>query len=243
MASINSLSTEVLDNIFSCLAAHDSLPLYATVSQRWRAHFEQRTFRNIRLKSSNLEYFSQIATGARRRAICSLGYEVVLPIYSSNASAKFETLKQQKANDKIFSDAIHGLFRLLASWETESNQSSASRPRPIALELLPPASPTDGKTRIRDIPLGSYELMGPRNLHDERYTHSSLRIFNVEALPSVSRINDFVADVNDPRKVCAGHIAILASKLSNLEEIRWELCDDEKKFPQARQKRRRGKHK
>lgn len=248
MASIETLSTEVLDNVFYFFANWDfnikpRLADYTTVSKRWRDHLEQRTFKDIHLKSSDLDYFSRIAVGSRRIAIRSIAYEVVLPEYSSNACAKFETIKQQKANDKIFSDAIHGLFRLLASWENESKYSATDPPRPITLELLTPASPSDGLTRMADIPLDSYELMGARNLHDKRYTHSSLRISKVETLPSVSRINKIIAEVYDPRKVCASHIVKLSSRLSNLEEIRWELCDDEKKYAQARQKRRRGKHK
>ena len=55
------------------------LPPYATLSREWQYAIESRTFREIRLKSPELPYFSQVLTGHRRAFLSYLAYDVVLP--------------------------------------------------------------------------------------------------------------------------------------------------------------------
>src|SRR5690554_3342203 len=96
MATISSLSPETLSHILSYLPRdHDTLPArlarvanhgpvkapselpaYATVCRDLQQHIERRTFRQIILPNTQLEYFSKVVTGSRRAALREIKYQI-----------------------------------------------------------------------------------------------------------------------------------------------------------------------
>ena len=99
-------------------------PRYATVCKSWQIYFESLTFRRINLKGTDLTEFSRIVRGNRAAAVIWIQYDIVLPPYSRRQYSRFETDKDEAVNNAAFSDAIHGLFGILQSWEDETNLNS-----------------------------------------------------------------------------------------------------------------------
>ena len=100
---------ELIALILSFLAP-DELINYVTVSRSWQYAVERRTFRRIKLKSTDLEFFRNTFVGHRRAALADLSYDVILPTYSDHQCARFETEEDKRSNNEALTEAIHGLF-------------------------------------------------------------------------------------------------------------------------------------
>ncbi|KAI2625698.1 hypothetical protein GGR54DRAFT_629212 [Hypoxylon sp. NC1633] len=99
----------------------------ASLSRAWQATTEPVTFRCLRVKSNELgEFTAMFKTIHRRKYLRTLTFEVVLPTYSDELCAEFETDQDRKAHDKIASEAVSLLLRELATWSAELNIHSTS---------------------------------------------------------------------------------------------------------------------
>ena len=259
---MNDLSQELICHIASFLERDDDesdtlllfrkkalskLPPFATISRQWQYAIERRTFRSLSVKSTELPYISSLIIRHRRGVLANLTYRIVLPTYDDDACAKFENEVDKRFNNVFFTEAIHGLFRLLKSWEEESGKrnqdGSWSHTRPISLDFAQVYSPMDRKHR------GAEKYKKDRRLHDvgrrydlweHRYEHSFLQLLETQDLPVLSRILDLQASINYPRAMEPRSIVAIAAKLSDLKSITWELNDDEKKYVQLQQDNRYG---
>ncbi|KAH8598452.1 hypothetical protein B0O99DRAFT_699816 [Bisporella sp. PMI_857] len=271
MSPIERLSWEVLDLILSHLPKNDDdpslrfgfdapqpspslLPLYATVCKSWTQNIERRTFKSIRLKSTELDEFSRLVKGHRAAALSSLKYEVILPTYSEHACAKFETKKDQERNDAVFADVINDLFKIFKSWEMDpkagcergngqpgTESEISTNPGSFEFVLFDIYSPMDGPHRGKDKykeDRMQWELGKRHDLWNHRYEHSFLRLRRPETLPSISRISSFTTNSFSSRIVAPSSLAIMASKFTNLQNIQWTCVDDEKKYPEVRKQLR-----
>ncbi|OWP00746.1 hypothetical protein B2J93_8437 [Marssonina coronariae] len=263
---IDELSWELLDHILSFLPSNHQyeddpyhlngygaqrtpshLPLYATVCKKWAYHFERRTFKSLKIDSTQLDELKRyVKPGYRAASVSRLEYAIILPTYSENACGRFESRKDRNRNDEFFTDAIHGLFKILKSWETESetehNERSAMTPRSYELHLLATYSPMDAAYR------GHRTLNDPKKMQreehhdllDRRWEHSFLQLRRVEDLPELSRVSQFIS--TDPvRNVAPASLASIASKCLNIKNIVMECSDSERKSPGLRQQLRYGK--
>ncbi|WEW59215.1 hypothetical protein PRK78_004684 [Emydomyces testavorans] len=139
---------------------------YACVCKLWQHIVERHTFRRIKLLSNELDQFSQVFNGPRRRAILqNLDYKVLLPPYSAARCAKFETRKEKKENNIAFTGAIRELLALLRGWEdadSAANRQSgigASRPMRLNLSIYSPMD-QGHRTCDVDIDLGTDRFEG-----------------------------------------------------------------------------------
>lgn len=199
------------------------------------------------MKSSELDLFARIFAPAHRRAaLGTLTYEIVLPSYDDEASGRFENAEDKEANDVAFSEAVHGLFAVLKSWEESLLQTRPeTQPRPLKLSFHRVYSPSDISRRGTE----SFHLQGQQEfelakrkcLWEHRYEHSVIRLQRWEELPTLPRVNDFRAVVHWGRVVEPESIVKVASKFPSLKVIEWVLSDDEKKDANLRQHLRSSK--
>ena len=104
-------SPELITLILSFLDL-DELINYVTVSKSWQYAVERCIFRKIHLKSTDLDLFGHIFVGHRRAALADL-------TYSDHQCARFETDEDRRYNNEALTEAIHGLFTILHSWDQE----------------------------------------------------------------------------------------------------------------------------
>lgn len=209
---------------------------YATLSRQWQLAIEYRTFHTLCLKSTDLAYFTQILTGHRRDCLSHLSYTVILPTYTDNECAKFETEEDQTRNNQAFTDAVYALFQILQAWDTAGPAKKS-----LFLNISDIYSLMDG--RHRDKYKEDRELSDSGKRHDlwyRRYEHSKLRLLDHPALPSLSRVSGFRNYTFDHRHLEPYSALQLTSNLPNLESLYLTLDDNEKKDPHARQQARHG---
>jgi hypothetical protein len=245
---MNNLAPELLAAIVSQLELVPQLELplsklspYSTVSRQWQFAVERHTFCCIRLKSTDLEHFSNLFRDHRRREIlAAIDYHVILPTYSDKRCAKFETAKDRNLNNEAFTEAFHGLFRILHSWEQDSGTATSDQMRGCPIELESTVySPMDYPYRKNH--REKADSGGRRDLFERRYEYSVLRLLK-DDLPMVSRISRFelLKTVGISRAVEGAALAAIAAKLPNLQLITWQLNDNDMRFPSLRQQRRYG---
>lgn len=216
------------------------LPAYATLSRKWQLAVESRTFRSLRLKSPELPYFTRVLTDHRRNLLSNLAYDAVLPTYTDNECAKFETKEDMERNSQAFTYAVHALFQILKSWEASNAEIES---RSLSLDLSDIYSPMDRFHRDsakyeEDREL--YESDKRSDLWEHRYEHSILQLLEHPKLPTLSCVSSFTLSF-----IAHGHVEprsaiLLAMKLSNLQSITIGLHDNEKKHPHIRQQLRHG---
>jgi hypothetical protein len=241
--NMDSLAPELLDAIIELLDPSDLLRC-CTVSQRWQSSVERLTFRDIRLKSTDLERFSDIFSDHRRREVlATIEYHVILPPYDDKRCDLLETAEDMDSNNEAFTEAFHGLFGILHAWGHDNGQRASNQTRgcPIKLKLAV-YSPTDYPFRHGMDKWETRRLWQQTAFFGPQYEYSFLRLLQ-EELPTVLRIWRFEAmrATLRPRNVEGAALAAIAAKLPDLESIDWQINDDDKKFPLLRQQRRYGR--
>lgn len=267
MATIASLSPETLAHILSYIPRdHDDLmvrlarirdggpikptselPPYATVCKTWQWHIEQRTFREINLPSSELEYFSKLLTGYRRAALREVKYQVVLPEYDDAACGVVETEEDKKVNNTAFTTAVTELFRLVKGWEEEDEQELSGKGFsareglvPLSLEMSQIYSPSDAKKRnsalLREQHI-AVERGERSDLFDGRLCDSWLRLGPLEGVPELKRVTKYTVSPSYPRPVEAESIARLAKKFPVLEKLDLQIMERSEDFEVRRKDR------
>ncbi|PVH73243.1 hypothetical protein DL98DRAFT_659563 [Cadophora sp. DSE1049] len=212
-----------------------TLPKSARRSPRTNL-LETLTFRRIILKSTDLAEFSSIVRGNRAAAVVWIKYQVVLPSYSRRDYARFETEKDEAANNAAFSEAIHGLFGILKSWEEEAKNN-----RKLAddLNIANVESPTDSGMWLssKDAEGDKLKPRKYRRIAGERFAHSYIELHNPNDLPEHTCISKFAAESNW-RNLAPSAATSILTKLDGIKEIHLYLSDNEKKCPQKRRQLR-----
>ncbi|KAL1650885.1 hypothetical protein SLS58_001004 [Diplodia intermedia] len=115
-----------------------NLAAYAPISRQYQVAVEHLTFRRLRVQSGaehELALFAErLRPRHRRAALAELAFEVLLPAYSADRSAKFERRREREANNAAFSAAVAALFGVLRGWEEEDDDDGKAG-RGIALHL------------------------------------------------------------------------------------------------------------
>lgn len=247
------LPVELFDIIASFSRTSD-LPRLSTVSQAWQSIVERYTMREIHIKSTDLQHFSNVFIHPNRRAaLMNLSYDVVLPAYSERQCARFETGQEKQRNNEFLTDAIHSLFSLLHSWDKrariQSNgtlsyeRAEAAGRISLTLDAHSPVD-VDRREHVNVIAQRLETLMpnGRKDLFEHRYERSFLRILRCDELSAVSRIRGFeVTKLCHRRRIEGASLAGVAAKLPNLETIVWAINDDEKFYEAVRRQNRFGK--
>ncbi|KAL8933990.1 MAG: hypothetical protein Q9211_005469, partial [Gyalolechia sp. 1 TL-2023] len=214
-----------------------TLPPYATLSHRWQLAVEFHTFRSIGLKSTEIPYFSQTLTHHRRHLLSHLDYQVVLPPYSDNRCAKFETEQEMDRNCLAFSEAIHALFQVLKTWESDGAGRSSST---FTLELSDIYSPMDKRHRGPEKDKEDqwqYELGQRHDLWEHRYEHSFLQLLEHAKLPTLSCVSSFCLPLLS-RQVLPQSSVLLAAKFADVQNVTLHVNGTGKKGPDILQQSR-----
>ena len=219
------------------------LPPYATISRQWQYAIERLTFPEIWLKSTEINYFSEMMIARRRRSLAVLHFEIILPTYGEAKCAKFETEGDKKLNNESFTDAVHALFRVMKSWEGTERQETPQPTQSICLNLYAPYSPMDGYHRGPEKynkDKWSSDIGERYDLWEHRYEHSVLRLLHPEDLPCLSSIAELYGNLHNARSVEPRSIVAILAKLDKLQSVNIELKDNEKKDRQMQQDDRKG---
>ena len=222
------------------------LPAYATISQSWQYAIEGQTFREIAVKSTEIDDFSRIVVNHRRKMLRRLEINVILPTYTDKACAKFETEKDKQSNNQVFTKAIKDLLAVLRFWhdefQTAGNDSDATIEQPLRLCIGDCYSPKDGRYR------GWEKYQEDRNeresgrrhdLFQHRYESSFLQLESLEGIQEIPQISSFHRSAGS-RNIEPRSLAIIASKFPNLDSFRWRLEDNESRDPRSKQQTRFG---
>lgn len=222
------------------------LPAYATISRSWQHAIEFQTFREIAVKSTEIENFSRIVVNRRRKLLRRLQLNVILPTYTDKACAKFETEKDKQSNNQVFTKAIKDLLALLWSWhdefQTTGHDSNAPIEQSLRLCIGDCYSPKDCRYRgwekyQRD--RHEWELGRRHDLFQHRYESSLLQLESIEGMQEIPQISSFHKSPGH-RMIEPRSLARIASKFPNLDSFRWRLNDNEKRDPRLRQQTRFG---
>ena len=222
------------------------LPAYATISQSWQYAIEYQTFREIAVKSTEIENFSRIVVNHRRKQLRLLELNVILPTYTDKACAKFETEKDKQSNNQVFTKAIKDLLALLRSWHDEFQMTGNDSDTPIGPSLRlcigDCYSPKDCRYRGWEKYQEDYhewEFGRRHDLFQHRYDSSLLQLESIEGIQKIPQISSFHKSPGN-RNIEPRSLAVIASKFPNLDSFRWRLKDNEKRDPRLRQQTRFG---
>ncbi|KAF5699332.1 hypothetical protein FMUND_14813 [Fusarium mundagurra] len=123
MASWKSLPLEIRRMVFQSalsLSPSPTTPVLATVSREWQEFFERSTFRDLALTSGDLYAFASAIKGkgnvTRLGYIRTLRLRINLMPYSSRLQYRAENATDITQNNRIFTQAIAVLLKVLASW-------------------------------------------------------------------------------------------------------------------------------
>ncbi|KAG6354531.1 hypothetical protein INS49_004548 [Diaporthe citri] len=180
------LPQEVVDKIAGHLPArHEGkriLPILATFSSSWQHAIELFTFQSLHVTSDGLDDFYAAFVGqkTRRRFLRDLHLDIVLPRYSDEDCAKYETAHDRAANSDIFSHQVSALLQKLSQWPAGGRLN-------LVIGMY---SPMDGVHHGPDkFDCDQYEVtLGRRqDIFGERYAYSYLRFAGtVSVVPCVT---------------------------------------------------------
>ncbi|KAG8164414.1 hypothetical protein KVR01_006332 [Diaporthe batatas] len=198
-------------------------PALATLSRSWQYAIETLTFRNLVITSDRLQNFcASIASHpTRRRFVRLIFFAIILPTYSDEDCANYETADDRAANNLAFSRHLSALLQELSQWPADSE---------LKLELYT-YSPTDNA--VHD-PKKVYSdrnepAMGRRlDLFRERYSQSYIS-FTRPPTVVVPRVTSFLMRMEPwmehDRKLDPSSWVALTAALPGLERIIWIIYE------------------
>ena len=225
---MDSLPVELLSRIIELLdvniigARTESLINYALVCKAWQQVVERFTFRDLALKSTELDTFAHlysIGTDTHRQdALRFLKHIIILPSHSEKpwveCSAGQRTLEKQR-NNAAFTQAFEDLFTLLDSW------------RPTAASY-------------RSIRLHNWQIHSePHDPVHPKSPRSELKINSSHNIPQVRCITELNLHYHGRRPMTPGAAAIIASRLPNFETLDLRIPEEYEIFNSVARRRRR----
>lgn len=175
-----------------------------------------------------------------------LRYHIVLPAYPQNQRVNFERQNDRERNNVAFSEAIHGLFRILESWENgaggEGWDSCVSARSSLELHIGAIYSPTDYRFRSPTYKPTGEEVKTQFGQFGMRHRYSYIHLLQAAELPQVHSIH--VLQLCWPtwhrRKIAPQAFIEIGVKLPNLTSMHGTLADFESGYPAIRRVYRDG---
>ncbi|KAJ8105217.1 hypothetical protein OPT61_g10313 [Boeremia exigua] len=192
------------------------LPLYATLSRRWREAVEFVTFHSLYIDSNELRQFQAMVTGNRRRYLTRLRFAIVLPEYSEETFGRVESAEEQALNNESFTQAIVDLFSILRKWEDAGVACG------LWLQLDGAHCLSDGRDRGK-IRLEMAQRKRETDIFEKRWADSYLHLSRPERIPSLSNIVYLRISGHVSRKLAPAVGPSLAALLHNLRGFYWEF--------------------
>ena len=188
----------------------------ATLSRPWQYAIETFTFASLRITSNDLEEFKLVFTASttRRRFLQDLHLKVVLPQYSDEDCAKYETEDDRIANDHAFIQHLSTLLHELSHW-------------PVAgkLNLVIDMYSTSDRTHLR---------ARPGDPLNDRFRYSYIRFANAVS-KVVPRVTSLYVQ-SGPRFPDPASLVALTAAFPNLERINWPF-EDPAHYPALRRQK------
>lgn len=201
------LPTEILHGIVFSLDG--PLAPYASISRSFQDLTEQATFAEIRTSSANDEvklFESAFSSLRRRRLLRTLHFRVELPDISEKRFKKFQSRREAAENNRVYTDAVHALFRRLAPWaEAPDVETSCFRLN------ITSASPKDGKS-----PHSSENHDRPAWEVRDHYKY--IEFDRAPELPPVACVDAFCPE---GRRLDPSTLAAISRALPNLKLLDW----------------------
>lgn len=221
-----------------------ALAPYAAVSRAWQQRVEATTFAHIMLTPVRLAtpLAAQALTPERvRRFVRSIRIDLVLPPYGEDARGRREDEAERAMNDAVFTDVVRKVFGLLAP--APAGMDAGCRPwirLILSARCLTDTDDLEARNFRRCV-----DGPTPADIREARYDSSYLDLRpmagnsvqdEVEALPELHCIQKFqvwagrsemsrsASRYFTPRSIC-----LMASRMPRLEEVDWNLCDNEKR--------------
>lgn len=232
-----------------------ALAPYATVSRAWQQRIEAITFAHITLNPARLAspLTAQALTPYRvRRFVHSIYVDVILPPYDEEARGRLEDDAERAGNDAAFTDVVRKVFALLSTPASASavprdannndyGGDSGYRPRILlSLGARCVSDVEDLEAREYRYHVGMFDR--PKDIFKLRYESSYLDLRLAEALPKLNCISQFYVKARTAHRTFAPRaLCLIASRISSLESIDWELSDEEKRDAALRKKLRAGR--
>lgn len=187
---------------------------FAIVSHQWQQAIEAHTFRTLHVKSSDFDQLATIltsASAARLSLIKKVHADILLPEYSKEAYAAFETDDDRAANDRAASEKISALLRILSDTQWPSDGRLA-----LTIDLY---SPTDHVPREDNIFAGSIDL------RSQRYRYSYISLSDLDySLPCVGRLT---APQGTTRSLTPDSLVRLTAVFPKLQNFLWSHPEPE----------------
>ncbi|ROV98689.1 hypothetical protein VMCG_06778 [Cytospora schulzeri] len=226
-----------------------NLAPYATVSRRWQHPIEAMTFAHITLDPARLAspLAAQALTPHRvRRFVRSVRVDVVLPTYDEAARGRHEDDAERGRADAVFTDVVR----------KDGGRAGKAGPTPGYCSKIHLFMTARCVSDTEDIEARKYRrrvgAMSTEDIFEARYESSYLDLRpaagksveeEAEALPELRWISKFhvsgtpplgVGEVQGSMGLGVRHFApralcLMASRMSGLESINWQLCDNEKR--------------
>lgn len=150
-----------------------------SISRQWQFAVELINLRSFAFESTDLSVFANLFRPSQRHRhvlVKSFRFHVALPSYSGEACYEYETEDEKETNSQVFSEAIHGPFKVLK--EVKNGDG-------IFLNVVT-YSPMDTYRR----PNADMAYLDPKDLWGKRYQASFLQLRNPEQLPVLSSVSD-----------------------------------------------------
>ncbi|KAH7329414.1 hypothetical protein B0I35DRAFT_420158 [Stachybotrys elegans] len=211
------LPHEVMANIISYLPP--PLAPYACVNGLFRDFIEKRTFSKAKTNSAAAEIaqFNNILAAPRRRHLLrELEFEVVLPEPSAERAEKFQNDAEAAEDNRVFSEAIHALFRRLHDWGDISPDSDGAATFMLIISATGVA--WRGSEKYINISRPGRDRKW-RCKPPGRYTYRRLEFVGLEELPTVGCIKGFD---EWGRFIHPSAMATMLSALPNLVHMTFE---------------------
>ena len=153
---------------------------YSTVSRQFQYFVERRIFKSLQIDNLCLRRALRLfrpAQAHRKAFVRWLRFSIELPSYSFEDSTRVETEDEKEANSQVFSDAIHGLFRILKSLDESEDLRNAG-----GLQCSMDTAPAPKSDRE----FGTVDHEKRGSIRGKRSRASLLRLRDAEQLPAVS---------------------------------------------------------
>ncbi|KAF4471848.1 hypothetical protein FALBO_1236 [Fusarium albosuccineum] len=215
----------------------------ATISRPWQEAIERQTFRQLRLRSTNLGSFEQIVRGSRRRYLGTILYTIVLPEYDIDVRSRFESELDRWVNDEAFTKAFSDLFQILKAWDEEI--AGKEHPYSIELEIENIYSPSDDKNlraealvprlspRLEAAEPDGEERSHYHDLQDRHFQYSYLHLLRPAELPMVTSLVSLTTRAT--KRLLSPRAAVdITAKLPNVRKGNCLVSDTERRYPALR---------
>ncbi|KAH9879248.1 hypothetical protein J1614_002687 [Plenodomus biglobosus] len=200
-------------------------PRLAGLNRVWKEAVEAVTFRQLGIKSDDLDSLQAIVTGNRRKHLTRLSFTALLPEYSEEACARKESRVEQHTNNEAFTKGICDFFAVLRTWEDHGVRSA------LWLDISPAASLTDSRVYVdgpaRDELMYEVAIGKRKDILSDRWVESRLHLLQPGTLPTLSIVQRLTIIGNGQRKIARPIATELARVLPELNAVEWEFEDYE----------------